>query len=223
MRSPGPFAVEFFKTTLNLQPPGCKRWIISFMGRAHRPSAIRHRPASALRSIRVADISCRHARTAGGSNVTSGRAPPVFPVFADASKRARLSPAVDRHLVPRIDDARREMKHARARTHAKRKKKLPTREDERGGAEKDRPEKRAGSRAAVGAFIAYGSAKHLWNNGAGRSTSLAEEKRKYLARERTRKIEFYCSLPAGVPAARPHVRARAPTCTRTYIHAHHET
>jgi len=44
-------AVEFFKTTLNL-PPGCKRWIISFMGRAHRPSVIRHRPASALRPIR---------------------------------------------------------------------------------------------------------------------------------------------------------------------------
>lgn len=42
---PGPFAGEFFKTNLNL-PPGCKRWIISFMGRAHRPSAIRHRPVT---------------------------------------------------------------------------------------------------------------------------------------------------------------------------------
>lgn len=40
-----PFAGEFFKTNLNL-PPGCKRWIISFMGRAHRPSAIRHRPVT---------------------------------------------------------------------------------------------------------------------------------------------------------------------------------
>lgn len=42
-----PFADEFFKTNLNL-PPGCKRWIISFMGRAHPPSAIRHRPVTCV-------------------------------------------------------------------------------------------------------------------------------------------------------------------------------
>jgi len=34
--------------------------------------------------------------------------------------------------------------------------------------QKDRPEKKAGSPgAAVGAFIAYGSAKHLWNKRRG--------------------------------------------------------
>ncbi|KYQ52235.1 hypothetical protein ALC60_08850 [Trachymyrmex zeteki] len=56
-------------------------------------------------------------------------------------------------------------------------------------------EKSRKSGGAVGAFIAYGSAKHLWNNGAAKYI-VGEEKRKYLARERTRKIGFYCSLPA---------------------------
>lgn len=56
-------------------------------------------------------------------------------------------------------------------------------------------EKSRKSGAAVGAFIAYGSAKHLWNNGAAKYI-VGEEKRKYLARERTHKIGFYCSLPA---------------------------
>lgn len=83
LRSLRLFAVEFFKTTLNL-PPGCKRWIISFIGRAHRPSAIRHRPASALRPIRcryiVMDVTRRDGVTL--HPVTSGE----FPVFTDMSK-----------------------------------------------------------------------------------------------------------------------------------------
>lgn len=83
LRSLRPFAVEFFKTTLNL-PPGCKRWIISFMGRAHPPSVIRHRPASALRPIRcryiVMDVTRRDGVTL--HPVMSGK----FPVFADMSK-----------------------------------------------------------------------------------------------------------------------------------------
>ncbi|KYN08799.1 hypothetical protein ALC62_00255 [Cyphomyrmex costatus] len=62
-------------------------------------------------------------------------------------------------------------------------------------AKKSTEEKSRKSGAAVGAFIAYGSAKHLWNNGAAKYI-VGEEKRKYLARERTRKIGFYCSLPA---------------------------
>ncbi|KYN13389.1 hypothetical protein ALC57_14402 [Trachymyrmex cornetzi] len=65
-------------------------------------------------------------------------------------------------------------------------------------------EKSRKSGAAVGAFIAYGSAKHLWNNGAAKYI-VGEEKRKYLARERTRKIGFYCSA-AGVPVVHMHVR-----------------
>jgi len=84
LRSLRLFAVEFFKTTLNL-PPGCKRWIISFMGRAHRPSAIRHRPASALRPIRcryiVMDVTCRDGVTL--HPVMSDE----FPVFADNGGR----------------------------------------------------------------------------------------------------------------------------------------
>ncbi|KYN36203.1 hypothetical protein ALC56_09163 [Trachymyrmex septentrionalis] len=64
-----------------------------------------------------------------------------------------------------------------------------------GRAKRSTGEKSRKSGAAVGAFIAYGSAKHLWNNGAAKYI-VGEEKRKYLARERTRKIGFYCSLPA---------------------------
>lgn len=62
------------------------------------------------------------------------------------------------------------------------------------GAKRSSREKSRKSGAAVGAFIAYGSAKHLWNNGAAKYI-VGEEKRKYLARERTHKIGFYCSLP----------------------------
>lgn len=64
-----------------------------------------------------------------------------------------------------------------------------------GRAKRSTGEKSRKSTAAVGAFIVYGSAKHLWNNGTAKYI-VGEEKRKYLARERTRKIGFYCSLPA---------------------------
>lgn len=46
-------------------------------------------------------------------------------------------------------------------------------------------------RGATGAFIAYGSAKHLWNNGPAKYI-VGEEKRKYLARE-NRKMGFHCA------------------------------
>lgn len=78
------------------------------------------------------------------------------------------------------------------------------------GEKVDRRKEQRKSGAAVGAFIAYGSAKHLWNNGAAKYI-VGEEKRKYLARERTRKIEFYCSLPA----------CRSFVCTRA-LHIHVE-
>ena len=55
-----------------------------------------------------------------------------------------------------------------------------------------RREKRAGSRPGARAFIAYGSAKHLWNNGGRPKYIAGEEKRKYLARE-SRKMGFYCA------------------------------
>lgn len=61
-----------------------------------------------------------------------------------------------------------------------------------------RKEKQKVGRHGLRAFIAYGSAKHLWNNGATKYI-VGKEKRKYLARERTRKIGFYCSRAAGVP------------------------
>lgn len=66
--------------------------------------------------------------------------------------------------------------------------------------EKIAGEKRAGSRGrgAPGAFIAYGSAKHLWNNGPAKYI-VGEEKRKYLARK-NRKMGFYCAATRNAGA-----------------------
>lgn len=196
MRSLRPFAVEFFKTTLNL-PPGCKRWIISFMGRAHRPSAIRHSSVSALRPIRCRYLVTDVTMDAVRCNVTSGRARGEFPVFREYFETTRRDCFATLFRSSPIDIS--------ATTKGG---KLSARDVDRRGARRRRRgstgEKSRKSGAAVGAFIAYGSAKHLWNNGAAKYI-VGEEKRKYLTRERTRKIGFYCSLPA-CRSVRMHVR-----------------
>lgn len=154
LRSLRPFAVEFFKTTLNL-PPGCKRWIISFMGRAHRPSAIRHRLASALRPIRcryiVMDVTCRDSVTL--HPVMFGE----FPVFADMSKHGIVR--YSRSSPNRCDARKRE---------------LPVR-DVDWAEQKDRAEKKAGSRAPRSGLLSLTEVPNTCGITARPSTSLVKK------------------------------------------------
>lgn len=128
------------------------------MGRAHRPSAIRHRPASALRSIRCRYI-VMHVTRRTGCNVASGRVRRASGICGYVETRGivpcRSSSRPDR--CAREDKKKKPPKTTGAREKIDRPKRT-----RRSTGEKSRK-----PGAAVGAFIAYGSAKHLWNNGAG--------------------------------------------------------
>lgn len=65
-------------------------------------------------------------------------------------------------------------------------------------------EKSRKSGAAVGAFIAYGSAKHLWNNGAAKYIVGRRKTKVFSTRENPQ--DRVLLLAAGVPVVHMHVR-----------------
>jgi len=173
-------------------------------------------------------------------SVASGRARRYFRYLrirrnARAGIVPRVPRAGDRRLA-RID-ARERCARARARwdgekekgeERKERKRKKKTRGRDRdvpaGGRKEierawreDRPEKRAGSRPARSVLLSLTEVPNTCGITARAKYIVGEEKRKYLARERTRKIEFYCSL-VGVPAVRVHAR-HTYTRTRACMHA----
>jgi len=213
------------------------------MGRAHRPSAIRHRPGVTFGSSLPIHRHARNAQDAGVQRrVRSCTA--VFPVFADTSKRAcRDCPARSsrrRSSSVRIDA--RESARARARTRGNgEEEKAEERKGRKGGKKRegekenyrtggrkeierawreDRPEKRAGSRPARSVLLSLTEVPNTCGITARAKYIVGEEKRKYLARERTRKIEFYCSLPACRPFVCTYTRTRARTHARMHACMH---
>jgi len=210
------------------------------MGRAHRPSAIRHRPGVTFGSSLPIH---RHARNAQDADVQRRvrSCTAVFPVFADTSKRAcRDCPARSsrRRSSSRSDRCERARARARARERGRREreerkgrkggKKRRGRERELPGGRKeierawreDRPEKRAGSRPARSVLLSLTEVPNTCGITARAKYIVGEEKRKYLARERTRKIEFYCSLPACRPFVCTYTRTRARTHARMHACMH---
>lgn len=75
---------------------------------------------------------------------------------------------------------------------------------ERNGAKRSTGEKSRKPGAAVGAFIAYGSAKHLWNNGAAKYIVGRRKTKVFSTRENPQ--DRVLLLAAGVPVVRMHVR-----------------
>jgi hypothetical protein len=250
LRSLGPFAVEFFKTTLNL-PPGCKRRIISFMGRAHRPSAIRHRPgvtfASSLPIHRHAcNVQCRcrcaasrpvvHGGISGICGYVETRVPGLSRAFLAPAIVVSLGSMRERDARARARDGTERKRKGRREKKGKEKKNERERQRRTSGREKgDRAsvagrstgEKSRKPAGAVGAFIAYGSAKHLWNNGAGEVHRWRRKTKVFSTRENPqdrvlllarRRAGRSCARAAHVHAhTRMHACMHARVVTRTCI------